>query len=553
MAVPTRYTEDMMDEYFSKGLWPESTTSDLWEQNAKRYPEREAFVDSRQRFTWSQLRLYSDRIGLGLVEMGLLRDEFVFIILPNCVESYLLRGACEKAGILCGTALMTIRETEIEHILKTFQAVGVVIPLKFRGFNYFDAIAEMRPRLPMLRHLFVMGEEIPPGTISLDKMMLEPLEKKYPENHLDSRKYCPSEVAVIGFTSGTTGIPKGCEHPIAARMAMARAYGEAPQVAEHDVVLNIISAVAGLSSAFCYNGSTALVGSKVILSEIWSSERTLELIDKEKVTILLAVPAQLAQILRQFKGGHYNISSLRCICTSTGPLPSSLARDVEETLGIPVLNVYGQFDGGLISCVCIDDPQEVRVNTVGKPHKDHIVRVVDEEDKDVSPGDVGEIIYTGPTTSSGYYKDMETTLKLWGSLGRGGFCRSGDLGKFDKDGNLVLVGRKKEMIIRGGQNIYPTEVEGLLLSHPKIKNVAIVPMPDPIMGEKCCAYVVLNDGDRLTFEEMVAYLKGKKIASYKIPERLEVVEELPLRGEQKVAKGLLMEDINRKLKQEGKL
>jgi non-ribosomal peptide synthetase component E (peptide arylation enzyme) len=553
MARATRYTQDMMDEYFSKGLWTKDTTSDLWDLNAKLRPNKEAFVDSKKRLTWAQVKLFSDRIALGLLQLDLQRDEFIFVMLPNCVESYLMRCACEKTGVLCGTALMTLREKEIEHILKAFGAVGMAMPLKFRGFNIFDALAEMRPRLPALKHVFLTGEEIPAGAVSLERMMQEPVKRRYSKKDLEIRKFGPTEVAVIGFTSGTTGIPKGCEHPIAARMAMARAYGEVPEVTERDVTLNIISAVAGLSSAFCYNGSTGLVGSKVILSEIWGPERTLELIEREGVTILLSVPAQLAQIMRGFKPGDYDVRSLRCICTSTGPLPSTLAKDLEETFGIPVLNVYGQFDGGLISCVTINDRPEVRVRTVGKPHRDNVVRIVDDDFNEVPLGEVGEIVYTGPTTSSGYYRDLESTLRLWGELGRDGMCRSGDLGKFDKDGNLILVGRKKDLIIRGGQNIYPAEVEGLLLCHPKVKHAAIVPMPDRIMGEKCCAYVTLNLGERFTFEEMVGYLRGKKIAPYKLPERLEIVEKLPLRGEQKVAKGLLMADINQKLREEGKL
>jgi len=529
------------------------TTTDLWERNAKLYPDKEAFVDSKRRLIWSQLKLMSDGLALNLLELGLRRDELIFMLLPNCVESFIMRVACEKAGILCGTALMTIREMEIEHILKTFEAVGIVIPLEFRGFNYFHAIDEMRSRLPDLKHVFVTGEEFAPGTLSIEEMMQRPLEEKYPNDWFKDTKIKATEVSIIGFTSGTTGMPKGAEHTQCNRMALARIYGELPRLNETDIVLNIIGPVAGLSSAFCYNGSAALVGAKVILLDIWSPVKTLELIEKEKATILLAVPAQLAQIVRQPHIRNYNLGSLRCICTSTAPLPYNLARDLEETFKVPILNIYGQFDGGFISGVSIDDPPEIRRSTVGKPSGDTLIRIVDDEGKDVPLGEVGEIVYTGPSAGPGYYRDLETTLKVWGSLGKDGRCRSGDLGKFGKDANLILVGREKEVIIRGGQNIYPAEIEGLLLTNPKVRSVAIVAMPDPIMGEKACAYVTLSPGERFTFEEMVSFLKSKKIAPYKLPERLEVRDVLPLRGDQKVVKESLKEEIIQKLKEEGKL
>jgi non-ribosomal peptide synthetase component E (peptide arylation enzyme) len=553
MIKPTRYTKEMFDEYFSKGLWTMDTTADLWERNAKLFPSKEAFVDSKRRLTWSQLKLMSDRLALSLLELDLHKDELIFILLPNCVESFIMRVSCEKAGILCGTALMTIREMEIENTLNSFDAVGIAIPMEFRGFNYFIAINEMRPKLPKLKHIFVMGEEIPPGTSSIEKMMQQPLENNYSDNWLQETKIKATEVSIIGFTSGTTGMPKGAEHVQCARMAMARGYGEGPKIDENDIVLNIISPVGGLTSAFCYTGSATLVAAKVVLSEIWSPEKTFELIEREKVTILLAVPAQLAQIVRHTKISAYNLSSLRCICTSTAPLTYTLASDLEETFKVPILNFYGQFDGGLISNTNMDGPPEVRHRTVGKPLKNNMIRLVDEEGRDVKLGEVGEVIYNGPSASSGYYKDIETTLRVWGKLGRDGYCRSGDLAKFDEEGNLVLMGRKKDVIIRGGQNIYPAEIEGLLLTHPKIKSVAIVPMPDPIMGEKVCSYVSLKPGEQFTFEEMLSFLKSMRVANYKLPERLEILDELPLRGHQKINKTFLREDIIQKFKEEGKL
>jgi non-ribosomal peptide synthetase component E (peptide arylation enzyme) len=540
----------MIEEYFAQGYWTEDTTSRLWVQNAERYPEREAFVSSEKRLTWPQVKQMSERLAWGFFTKGLKKGELLLLLLPNCYESYIIRVACEKAGILCSTAMMTLREREIEYILKNFDARAVAIPWKFRNFDYYQAIHEMQKRLPNLKYIFMTGNEIAPGTISLEELMQKPIEDGYGLEGFRGAEIAATEVSVIACTSGTTGLPKGVEHAQCARMAAARSYGKAVRLTGEDIVLNIASGIAGLGAAFCYNGSAALAGAKTVLLEVWNAEDTFRLTEKENATVLVAVPAQIAQIIKDPNLDRYDLSSLRCITTGTAPLPYSLAIEVEKTSKIPIVNTYGQLDGGIVTHTSIDDPPEVRHRTVGKPSEGMVIKLIDQEGKEASEG---EIVYSGPTTSGGYYRDPEATLKAWGGLGLEGRFKSGDLGQFDESGNLILIGRKKDVIIRGGQNIYPPEIEGLLLTHPKIKSVALVSMPDPIMGEKACAYVALNAGEQLTFEEMTSFLKGKKIAPYKFPERLEVLDELPLRGYQKVAKRELQKDLMRKLQAEGKL
>ncbi len=553
MVRPTRFTEAMFQEYISKGMWTDETTPKIWERNARLYPEKGAFVDRGRRLTWLQIKIMSDRLAVNLIELGLKRDDFVYLLLPNWAESYIFRCAAEKAGILVGTSLMTVGDADIEFILKTFDAAGIVIPLDFRKKRYLDLVHQIRPGVPKLKHIFVCGENVSSAALSLETLMMEPASADYGPEYFQETSYGPTDVSVIGFTSGTTGTPKGAEHIIASRIAMAKGYGEGPQIKEADVVLNIISPVAGLSSAFCYNGTAALAGAKVVLSDIWSAEKTFELIENENVTILLAVPAQLAQILRHPGRENHNLGSLRCIVTSTAPLSRALARDLEEAFKVPVVNLYGQIDGGFISCPSIDDPPEVRQKTVGRPHKYTTVRIIDEAGNDVLPGVEGELVYTGPSCTGGYFKNMQETLKAWGTLGPEGMRRSGDLVEMDANGRLILLGRKDDMIIRGGSNIYPAELESLLITHPKIEAVAVVPMPDPVMGETVCAYVKVSPGEELTFEEVICFLKNKKIATYKLPERLELRESLPLKGTQKIGKASLKKEIVEILKKEGRL
>ena len=551
MVKPTRFTQDMVDEYMSKGYWTGETTSEIWDKNAKLYPDREALVDSRCRLTWSQVKQRSDRIALGFLELGFKKDELIFMLLPNCNDSFVVRLACEKAGILCMTALMTLREAEIEHILKNYEVAGTVIPWQFRRFDYFQVINGMCPRMPALRHIFISGDEVPPGTHSIEQMAQRPVEKNYPSDYLEKTIYEATEVAIIGLTSGTTGIPKTAEHMIATRIALGEAYHLMPKLTGDDIVFNVINAVAGLGAAFCY--SAPREAAKTVCLEVWDAKEAMKIIEKERATVFLSTPAQLAMLARDPDIGNYDISSLRCVCTSTSPLTYEIAVEAEEKLGIPVLNTYGTFDGGGISKTTIDDDAETRRRTVGKPHWGNDIKLLDDEGKEVPLGENGELYFRGPSTTSGYFQDIERTLETWGALGKDGWFRTGDQAKIDSKGNIVLTGRKKDLIIRGGQNIYPAEIEGLLLMHPKVKHVAIVPMPDPIMGEKACAYVAPEEGEELTFEEMVSFLKSKKIASYKLPERLEIRSELPMRDSQKVAKASLREDIAQKLKAEGKI
>lgn len=549
MAKPTRFTQEMIDEYIAKGYWAKETTSELWDLNAKLYPNKEALIDSRVRLTWAQCKQRSDNIALNLLKMGYKRDDIIFILLPNCSDSFIVRLACEKAGLLAMTALMTIRESEIEYIVRTFEVKGLACPELFRKFDYFKAVSEMKPRLPLLRDIFVMGDAVPAGAYSLEEMGQE-APQGYTAKKFARTRYNIPDVSTIGLTSGTTGVPKTAEHLVATRMALGTAYHLIFNLRHEDIVLNVINAVAGLGGAFCYSQPRG--GATTICMEVWDAEDAFKLIQKERATIVLCAPAQLAMAVRDPGFGKYDFSSLRGICTSTSVLTYELAVEAEEKFKVPVMNAYGTFDGGGISKTTIEDDLETRRRTVGKPHLGVEVKIVDDNGKEVPRGQDGELIFRGSTTTAGYFRDMQKTLEAWKTLGKGGWFYSGDLAKLDEKGNIILTGRKKDVFKRGGQNVYPPEIEGLLTNHPTIDQAAVIGMPDPIMGEKGCAYVVLKKGQCLSFEEMKSFLQSKKIAPYKIPERLEIIDELPMKNF-KVVKGALREDVIKKLKAEGKI
>lgn len=539
MAKATRFTKEMVDEYISKGYWTGETTSELWDRNAELCGDDEALVDPKRRLTWRQIKQKTDNLALNLLELGYQRDDLIFLLVPNCVDSYMIRVACEKAGILCLTALTGIRGREIEFILKNYDVKGIVVRPQFRNYDFIEVIEAIKPGLTVFKHLFCIGDDTPPGGVSIEELYGK---SDGDVKRLDETRYKPDEVGVIALTSGTTGMPKVAEHPIGSRVALGDAYHKKLELQKNDIIFNVINAVAGLGAPICY--SSVREGVKTVTMEIWNAKEALQIIENEQPTVLLTTPAQLAKLVQESDFDTRDTSSFRAIYCGTSPLTIDIAKAAEAKLQVPILNAYGSFDGGGICSSSVNDSPETRWHTAGTPHQGNEILLIDSEGNPVSDGEQGELTFRGPCSCSGYYRDLERTLEMWGTLGKDGWFRTGDLARIDEHNNISLTGRKKDVIIRGGQNIYPPEIEGLLLLHPKIKHVALVPMPDPIMGEKACAFVTTKDNETFDFEEMVEFLLTKEIAKYKLPERLELRDNLPLRDEQKVAKKQLIDELN---------
>lgn len=548
MAKPTRYTPEMVEEYTKKGYWESRTISDFWRANVRNYPEKEAIADSKTRLTWREADEWIDKLALGFLDLGIQKDEMMVLQLPNSVELCLLRVACERAGVLCLPLWRTWRHREMAYALECVEAVGVVIPWKLRGFDHFAMIQEIRSRLPKLKHVIVTGDEVPEGVISLKALLEKPLEGEFSRDSLEAVRCKAEEFSLVLPTTGTTGFPKFVENPICSFVCREKACVENLKITSDDVIAGLTPSGGG-SNGRVYVGAP-IAAARIVMLEHFSPQEALELMEKERVTIAPLVPAQAAMIINHPGFKNYDISSLRLIMSMGAPLPFDVAVEVERELGCLIVQNYSSIDCSAACMGSIEDPPEVRFRTVGKPYAWAEVKLVGEDGKKAPSGEAGEILMKGPAAVSGYYKDPEATWQAWD---KDGWYRTGDLGKFDEHGNVIIVGRKKDLIIRGGQNIYPVEIENLLSGHPKISKIAIVKMPDPVMGERTCAYVVSKGGEDLAFEEMVSFLKEKGLSAYKFPERLEFLDALPMVAEgQKVDKRALEEKIAEKLKAEGK-
>jgi non-ribosomal peptide synthetase component E (peptide arylation enzyme) len=547
---PIRFDKREIKKYREQGHWNNIILPDYWEQNAKRWPDKESLVDpTGKRLTWSQAVLAMNRIALAIVySLNLNRDDRLMIQLPNCIENVLIRLACEKAGILSIPEMPAFRQSELKWIGEQTGAVGIVIPNIYRNFDYVEMVKDIQLELPSLRYIIITGSEVPRGCISLDEIMKFKWEEKGNLHELETRRFDPiNEVGFLVTTTGTTGMPKIIEHRIAAReIWTAKSHIRNWELDHNDSIL-AFAPIAGAAGGTPAYSTAPVAGAKIILEYEYKGEEVLEKVEKEKATVIALVPTQLARLL-QFELTKFDLSSLRFIKTAGGYLPPTLAEEAEKKFGCPILGTFGSQDTGSISGVPLSASREQRFTTLGRIHPGVEIKVLDHNNKKVKAGEVGKLYFKGPGNSIGYYRDLQKTISE--AFNEEGWATTGDLVTFTDDGWLKMMGREKDIIIRGGQNIYPKEIEDYLIAHPSIIEAAVIPIPDPVMGEKACAFITLKKGEIFTFEEMREYLKSKKIAMFKLPESLEIVDEMPLVASSKIDKQALIKLLRDKLKTE---
>ena len=545
---PIRYKKEMVDEFLEKGYWTGETFYDFYDRNAIEYGDREALVDSRYRLTWAEAKRLVDAIAFAWIKMGIPKFSRIIIQSPNSVYGFLSRIACERAGLISLTVYPYLRQRELEYMTERTEASAVIIPHIYRKFNYLEMYKELQKQFSHLKYIFLFGDEVPDDapeeTYSLTRVAQKTAEGEIDESVFKERRLDPLwNVGLLTSTSGTTGLPKLVEWPIAPRVCTSKGRVEIWRLTKDDITLAIAPHAGGAAGTLTYFAAP-LAGAKTAMLEEFTPEGALELIQKERATAIGVVPTHLVRMLQAGPSG-YDLSSLRFIRSAGGYLSPQLAEEAEEAFGAVITSDLGTQDMGSVSGCRIDDPKELRRRTVGRMLPGNDVRLLDENGKEVPPGEPGVLYFRGPHAPAGYYRDEALTATVFDPAG---WTTTGDIVKFDQD-CLWILGRAKDMIIRGGQNIYPAEIEGLLNEHPKVASAAIVGYPDREMGERTCTYVIPRAGQIITFEEMVDFLKEKRLAMYKLPERLEIVEEFPAVGDSgKVDKKALKEDIAEKVK-----
>lgn len=544
---PIRYKKEMVDEFIRDGYWTRETFYDFWDRNAQKYGDREALVDSKYRLTWAEAKHLIDAIAVSWIEMDIPQFARIIIQSPNSVYGFLSRIACERAGLISLTVYPYLRQRELEYMVEKTEASAVIIPHIYRKFDYLEMYKDLQSRFPHLKSIFLFEDKVPDSapeeTYSLTKLAKKRSEKPIDESVLKERRLDPVwNVALLTTTSGTTGLPKLVEWPTAPRICTSKGRVDIWSLTKDDITMAIAPHAGGAAGTLTYFAAP-LAGAKTVMLEEFSPEGALELIEKEKATAIGVVPTHLIKML-EADTSKYDLSSLRFIRSAGGYLSPQVAEEAENAFGAVITSDLGTQDMGSVSGCRVKDSKDLRRRTVGRMLPGNRVRLMGEDGNEVPEREPGILYFRGPHAPAGYYRDEKLTSTVFDP---DGWTTTGDIVKFDQE-CLWILGRAKDMIIRGGQNIYPAEIEGLLNNHPKVASVAVVGYPDREMGERTCAYVILKPSQEFTFDEMVDFLKGKKLAMYKLPERLEIVDDFPTVGDSgKVNKETLKKDIAEKV------
>ncbi|MFG1925279.1 class I adenylate-forming enzyme family protein [Cryptosporangium sp. NPDC048952] len=530
----TLLTPELIERYTAAGYWSDATLADVFRRNAQEFPDRVAYVDDRAEITWGELWRISGEVASGLARRGVRRGDVVAVQLPNRLEFVHVLAAVVRLGAVFCQFPPDYRAREVEFILGFSEAHTVVVPDRFRNFDHVEMIDGIRSRLPRLVNTVAVSTEEPAdGWVTLDQVRRDP----DPDDPAPDRPSDANDVMRISFTSGTTGEPKAVMHT--ANTTLFTIQHEIDELGiDRDATLLVLLPV-GLNAGFFGIVEAALAGARAVLMEKFQATALLDLVERYSVTTFCAAPTAVIAILAEESLGDRDLSSLKVVESGGSSTPVEVLREANERLGCPVVDLYGMLETGLTSCTSPDEPYEEWVGTVGRPYPWLQLRVLDAEDRDAPIGTEGEIVKTGPTLTVGYYRNPAKNAESWTS---DGWFRSGDRGFLDADGRLTISGRSKDMIIHGGANIWPRELEEVLFKHPAVADAAVIGIPDDYFGENVCACVVPRSGEALTLEDVVDFMKSE-VAKYKLPQRLELFEFLPLGPTGKVLKRELADQV----------
>lgn len=528
--------------YRAKGYWQDKSLAQEFNAVYARFGDRIALVDGDVSLSYADVDRLSTNLALNLLDIGLRPLDRVVPTLPNVHEFVLLYFALQKIGAIPIAALVTHRYAEISQFVNLSGATTCVYPDTVGDFHFSPVIDRIAAENASLQIRIVLGQP-KPGEHSLRELIDRPAT--LPASRLAEIEIDPTDPCIFQLSGGTTGIPKLIPRTNNDYAYNSKVAASVCEVDAESVLLLVLPIAHNLPLAcpgiqgFMFNGAKVVVHSNTRPAEMFA------LIQKHKVTHLKVVPALLIRLINDPSVGDYDLSSLKLIQSGGQRMqPEVRAKTRALIPGVFVQENFGMSEGTLMF-VRASDSEEVKLETCGRPVcEDDEVKLLDEEDREVAPGEVGEFTVRGPYTLRGYYGVPEYNAKQFTS---DGFYRSGDLMRRHPSGNYVVEGRKKDLINRGGEKISAEEVENLILMHPAVQNVACVPMPDPHMGEKMCAFVILRAGHTLDLKTLVDFLLTKEIAKFKLPERLEVLPDFPVSTFGKVSKKALGELVASKI------
>jgi 2,3-dihydroxybenzoate-AMP ligase len=517
--------------YRARGYWADRALRDEFSTVFQRYAERVALVDGERTFTYGEVDRLSTNLALNLLDIGLVPLDRVILALPNVAEFVILYFALQKTGAIPIAALVTHRFAEISQFAHLSGATAVATPDRTRDFDFSAMVQRVQAEAPALKHAIVLGERLR-AVRRLADLIARPATRD--PRSLAAIAIDPTDPCVFQLSGGTTGIPKLIPRTHNDYAYNSKVASEWCEVDETGVLLIVLPIAHNLPLACPGIQGFILNGGRVVISASTRPADVFEQIQRNGVTHLKVVPALLIRFLNDPSIGDYDLSSLRIIQSGGQRLQPETRLLANRLLPNAFIQENFGMSEGTLMFVRRSDPEAMRLNTVGVPvSPDDEVLLVDEDDNIVAPGETGELLARGPYTLRGYFGVPEYNARQFTA---DGFYRSGDLMRLHPSGGYVVEGRKKDLINRGGEKISAEEIENLILSHPAVKNVACIPVPDSDLGERMCACVILRDGASLTFDELKTFLVAKEIAKFKLPERMVVMTDFPLSTFGKVSK-----------------
>ena len=539
-GIGFRYTAEQAARFRQKGWWGDEILLDHLDRWTDDAPERELATDGVGRLTYGQARGEAYRLAAELRRMGVQQGDRVLAQLPNWNEFVVIYLAAIRAGAVLVPIMPIYRHDEVGYILQRSEAKVAFTAGVFRNFDHLQMFRELRLTSPALERIVVVR-----GTPGNDELGLADLTQPdraagdFDESVI-GRRPGADDGHVLIFTSGTESRPKGCFHTWNTIGFTVRGLSKAFGLDRSSVTFapSPVSHGTGLAMGVA---APILTGGSIHLQDVWQPKEGLARIREHRCTHAATATPFVRMALDAFDPAQDDVSSMQAWVCAGAPIPASLAEEVATVFrGCRLLPLYGASEIFATTACWLSDPPEMAVISDGRPALDGVeVRVVNESGEPVAAGEEGEVSYRGPGAMLGYWRDPERTAI---AIDPDGWYHTGDRGAFNAEGLLRLKGRIKDVIIRGGTNISATEVEEHLLTHPKVKAVAVVAMPDRLMGEKACAFVVPDGAEAPTLDELADYLKNnRRIAVHKLPERLEIVKELPMTPTGKIQKFALRE------------
>ncbi len=499
-------------------------------------PDRVVVVFERKKYTFSQLNERVGRLANALSSLSVKKGDRLAMLQVNCnqfVETYF---AAAKLGAIYVPLNFRAKGNELTYMLNTAEASTLLV-----GERYIELVDSLRSNLTSVRH-FISIESRHEGMLYYEDMIASsPVGEIVTEIDDD-------DTTILLYTAGTTGVPKGVmlSHNSFAVYVLENVTPADPELEERNILTVPLYHVAGIQAmmAAIYGGRT------LVMERQFDAKEWMELVESEKANRAMMVPTMLKQLMDHPEFGEHDLSSLKVITYGAAPMPLEvIKRALDAFPGISFINAFGQTETAstittlgpgdhIISGTEEEREKKLkRLSSIGKPMSDVEMRIVDEDGRELPVGQVGEIVARGPRVMTGYWKDEEKTEK---TIDKGGWVHTGDMGYMDEDGYFYLAGRAMDMIIRGGENISPEEVEAVLRTHPKVEEAAVIGIPDEEWGEQPRAIVVLKQGEVATAEEVIEYCRAN-LSSFKRPRSVVFTDELPRNPMGKVLKRVLQE------------